>query len=298
MITEAVVSKKGAAEHDLQESPRNADLLSQPLTDSGNGERFVKLHGRDVRYCPEYKAWLVWDRRPAVEPYLFGILLLFVAACGGVLLARPGLRNLQVSFFFFSISVGALTSQARVRRGLSWALLFGICFTLVIYTAGHHQLPVGIRLAGLEGDDADYRSFAAWARDHTPADAVFLVPPDEESFRLHARRAIVANFKGVPQLSAELPEWRDRLLAVLDLKSTQDLLALPQPMGRTLRAIRSRYDALPPEQLFAVARKYGARYVILTHPAGDATGAALAHSDTNHHYFLYDLNPGPRTLNP
>ena len=91
-------------------------------------------------------AWLLWDRRPAVEPYLFGILLLFVAACGGVLLARPGLRNLQVSFFFFSISVGALTSQARVRRGLSWALLFGICFTLVIYTAGHHQLPVGRRL--------------------------------------------------------------------------------------------------------------------------------------------------------
>jgi D5 N terminal like len=37
------------------------DLLSQPLTDSGNGERFVKLHGQDVRYCPEYRAWFVWD---------------------------------------------------------------------------------------------------------------------------------------------------------------------------------------------------------------------------------------------
>ena len=48
-------------EEDAHRSSLSTDLLSPPLTDSGNGERFVKLHGQDVRYCPEYKAWFVWD---------------------------------------------------------------------------------------------------------------------------------------------------------------------------------------------------------------------------------------------
>ena len=56
-MSSAAVEIAGGNDHAV----RDTDLLSQPLTDSGNGERFVKLHGRDVRYCPEYKAWLIWD---------------------------------------------------------------------------------------------------------------------------------------------------------------------------------------------------------------------------------------------
>src|SRR5262245_38550720 len=57
-----VVPAETMAEGDGQVR-RNADLLTQPLTDSGNAERFVKLHGQDVRYCPEYKVWFVWDEK-------------------------------------------------------------------------------------------------------------------------------------------------------------------------------------------------------------------------------------------
>lgn len=32
-----------------------------PLTDLGNGERFAAMHADTVRYCPEWKKWLVWD---------------------------------------------------------------------------------------------------------------------------------------------------------------------------------------------------------------------------------------------
>jgi hypothetical protein len=150
------------------------------------------------------------------------------------------------------------------------------------------QSPLGLKLAGLQGDDADYVALADWARDNTPKDAVFLVPPDEESFRVRARRAIVVNYKGVPQLSGELPEWRDRLEDVLDL-DTAGLLALPRPMGRTLQAIRARYDALPPEHHVAVARRWGARYLIVTHRM-DLPGARLVSPDSNGHYYLYDLS--------
>jgi hypothetical protein len=156
--------------------------------------------------------------------------------------------------------------------------------------------PLGLKVAGLEGDGGDYLGVARWARDNTPAGATFLVPPDEESFRVHARRAIVVNFKGVPQLSAELPEWRDRLRAVLDL-DTPGLLALPRPLGRTLRAMRAQYDALPPAHHAAVAARYDARYVLMTRPAPPAASARLVHSDSNGRYFLYDLRPeGERSL--
>jgi len=153
--------------------------------------------------------------------------------------------------------------------------------------------PLGLKLAGLQGDDAGYRELAEWARENTLKDAVFLVPPDEESFRVHARRGIVVNFKGVPQLGAELPEWRDRLQDVLGL-DTQGLLDLPKPMGQTLMAIRARYDALPPEHHAKVATRYGARFAVLGHPV-DASGFRLVHADSTGSYFLYDLSPEPES---
>jgi len=148
--------------------------------------------------------------------------------------------------------------------------------------------PLGLKLVGLQGDDAGYLELARWARDNTPKDAVFLVPPDEESFRVHARRAIVVNFKGVPQLSAELPAWRDRLCDVLDL-DIAGLLALPRPLGRTLRAIRERYDEVPPAHHFATGRKYGARYVVLTRRVSAPGPAREVRADSQFGYYVYDL---------
>lgn len=41
--------------------PMGPDLVGYPLTDSGNGERIVRLFGEDLRYCIEMQKWLVWD---------------------------------------------------------------------------------------------------------------------------------------------------------------------------------------------------------------------------------------------
>src|SRR5438309_2325862 len=30
-------------------------------TDTGNGERLISRHGRDLRYVPGWKKWLIWD---------------------------------------------------------------------------------------------------------------------------------------------------------------------------------------------------------------------------------------------
>jgi P4 family phage/plasmid primase-like protien len=37
------------------------DLLSYPLTDTGNGERIVAMFGSDMRWCIEMERWLIWD---------------------------------------------------------------------------------------------------------------------------------------------------------------------------------------------------------------------------------------------
>jgi putative DNA primase/helicase len=31
------------------------------LTQLGNAQRLVALHGQDIRYCFQWKSWLVWD---------------------------------------------------------------------------------------------------------------------------------------------------------------------------------------------------------------------------------------------
>ena len=33
------------------------------LTDLGNSERFIEQHGKDLRYVPDWRKWLVWDCR-------------------------------------------------------------------------------------------------------------------------------------------------------------------------------------------------------------------------------------------
>jgi putative DNA primase/helicase len=39
------------------------DVTSTPFTDLGNAERLVRRHGRDIRWVPDWKAWLVWNGR-------------------------------------------------------------------------------------------------------------------------------------------------------------------------------------------------------------------------------------------
>lgn len=43
------------------EASEGPDLLTQPFTDSGNGERMRLMFGTEIRYCIEMQKWLVWD---------------------------------------------------------------------------------------------------------------------------------------------------------------------------------------------------------------------------------------------
>jgi hypothetical protein len=96
----------------------------------------------------------------------------------------------------------------------------------------------------------------------------------------------VINWKSPPQLAGELPEWRDRMAAALGWRN---LDALPRGSYlRTVEAMKSRYDAVPPNLLTAAARQYGARYVVATRDLGPDV-APLRVGPAFGRYLLYDL---------
>ena len=196
------------------------------------------------------------------------------------------LKTNAFPLWLFALLATAATLRPRV---LGWGkelfgMLAGLCIFISLVLSWDK---LGIAHDGSRSDDAGYLTVCHWARDRTPADAVFLVPPDEQSFRLHARRAIVVNFKNVPQLSGELGEWRDRLQNVLAMN---DVRALPRPFHRALDDIRLRYARLTTSQLVTVAQRYGARYVVSVHPLNTTQVGQPVFSTPDAAYFLYDLD--------
>ena len=226
------------------------------------------------------------------RPVLSWLIALVILAAAPFLLRRP--------------MPSQLAKELKPVGAVLWSLLFWACFELfendkrrsqarLIFLAAFASLaPIAGWSRGFDGlsvftgsdPTPEYRAVCEYAREHTPADAIFLVPPEEQEFRLIARRAIVINFKGVAQLSSELGEWRDRLCRVLDVPS---LAVLPHRFDRVFDEIARRYEALPAEHLQAVAGEYHARYVVTSRAVTFPAPAKLVFESGRYH--LYDLIP-------
>jgi hypothetical protein len=94
----------------------------------------------------------------------------------------------------------------------------------------------------------DWRAVCHWVAGHTPPEALFLTPREQQTFKWYAGRAEVANFKDVPQDAASLLEWKRRL----DRLYPRD-------------AAHRRFDlaAFSDAELVALARQFKAGYVIV-----------------------------------
>lgn len=187
--------------------------------------------------------------------------------------------GLLVGAGILSLTLG--TGLWRERGWLITCVVALLSLPLTIYLAASQRL--GVAMPGEA--DASMVALSDWARDNTPADALFLVPPDDSVFRLEAQRSAVIGFKHVPQLSGELIEWKRRLDRVLDC----DIVTLPTPMNRTLTAMRDRYAALPAEHFQHVADEFGCDFIVsLRRLEGWEDREVYATSDG--HYWLYRLH--------
>lgn len=98
---------------------------------------------------------------------------------------------------------------------------------------------------------------AAWARAHTPATAVFAVPPSWSFFRSAARRAVVVNFKAFPYEDARMLAWLRRMQALAPMP-------LPARAGPGLQArLDSAYAARVATTWPRLRGDYGAAYAVV-----------------------------------
>jgi hypothetical protein len=97
---------------------------------------------------------------------------------------------------------------------------------------------------------ADWRRVSAWITQNTPADALFLTPRDQQTFKWYAGRPEVANWKDVPQDARGIVEWNQRLDEIY-----------PRGTDHNLHDLAAFSD----HELTELAHKYGARYIVIDH---------------------------------
>jgi len=97
---------------------------------------------------------------------------------------------------------------------------------------------------------------AGWCRNNLPPDARLLVPPNSSAFRLHARRAVVVDYKCFPFAPAEVIEWRRRML---------DISGLPRDTALRQKSLRSLvwgFNQRTPPEVVRLGRAYEAGYFL------------------------------------
>lgn len=104
-------------------------------------------------------------------------------------------------------------------------------------------------------------ALGGWAATDTAREAVFLIPPQVEGFRVRAQRAIVVDFKTVAFSDQAILEWDRRIQAVCGAPS-----GTRTPLGLLPHA----YAARPLAALRSVGRQYGATHILTQVPHAGA----------------------------
>lgn len=211
-------------------------------------------------------------RRPA--PRLQTLRRLVNAALGiavaglvlrGLTIAEPNLTARIMRFYWFRLADGLVPLgtaftvaylldglDRRPRRPRTAAarsvtlLIVVLCAVLAIYRA----VVTHPRSENQLEHPADFATACEWIRTSTPHDAVVLSPPNSQTMHWRGERAEVATWKDLPHDAVGIVAWRGR---IAEVQEAFDLLM----HASTTYDRRTAADALT-----AVARKYGATYVV------------------------------------
>ncbi len=95
----------------------------------------------------------------------------------------------------------------------------------------------------------------AFVKRSTPPDALFLIPPDLDYFRLKAARAIIADYKALPINRAGLLEWYVRLEAISGINNPQNIYQ-----------VKSGFEDIDAERLSRLRCQFHITHAILRSP--------------------------------
>lgn len=134
--------------------------------------------------------------------------------------------------------------------------------------------------------EAELNDVCGWIKTHTPTDAVFIIPPTIEGFRVRAERACVVDFKSMTFTNKEMWEWIDRISRIGQvLRAIGDTSITPAKEEYSRRALNRlhqiRFRAPVEEILYQgyithtttdiehLSRRYGANYFLTFKGIGD-----------------------------
>ncbi len=177
-----------------------------------------------------------------------------------------------------ALSLGAVLA-ASLKSQRRWApLLLAGLIALPAWLLGSEVLhrarrpipPADKKMQNL----GDWQDVCQWAAEQTPPEALFLVPRHAATFKWRTGRAVVVNYKDVPQDAEHLVEWRRRL---------DDVYGRPTPDDE--RRMVHSLSELGSARLKELAEQYGADYVVTTH----YRPVSLPVAYQNGTYVIYDL---------
>ena len=205
--------------------------------------------------------WLTQPFWARMAPFGQLVCLLIVI----VALLRPASRRIGVAAVMLAASIiAALYVRPSVIAFVVGAVLVALTFvpqaaryarTALAVAAVAGALWFGPRGSGLSTEpyaNPPEKQLMSWVREHTPQDALFLIPPKLGRFRLHARRSVVADIKSPPLRPDLLVAWYQRLCAMVAL-----------PRATTTQDITDRYAKLTRAELVAIARAFEADYIVV-----------------------------------
>jgi len=193
------------------------------------------------------------------------------------------------------------TSPKLEAAGLLLALAIGtINITEICFEHAWRPLPGGwiqpqanpedrLRAWQLWGDEevdfaesqrrfAEWKNLCRWIQEHTPPEARFITPRNQQTFKWYAQRAEVVSWKDIPQNATGIVEWRKTLSEVFP------------PEGYGSDAADNTDAALR-----AIAQEHGASYLIVDHSRNwRPIGFSRLHPDDeplNPTYLLYRISP-------
>ncbi len=188
------------------------------------------------------------------------------AAGGGLLLIHHGSKVqpteiglLQVNATYFVVVIltlfaYVLLARTKTRRYLTMIPPSLVPLGLVVVGLAFSAAPAYKESNVLHGLAAPKQELFQWAQS-TSQDAQFLIPPNLRTFRLHAARAVVVDWKATPIKPSELKEWYRRLGRMSG-----------DPKVRKPSEADAGYQRMDQSRLASLAREFEIDYAVFKQP--------------------------------
>lgn len=276
------------------------------------------------------EVFFAWrERQGRSEPRLEAALIAGLALVGGYFI-RPEVGGRATTWAILGGAVAATVLLHVLTARRAWERPVALRNTLAAFAVAGYTLIAAFFWMPwdrwLDAEDAGTRTRAAqvawryqinpvpikaierlgvWARDNTPEDALFIIPPERsaEGFGIWSLRSIVYNVKLFPVTQGAYEEWRNRYFAHCGILDPND----PKEADRVRDAltdygtkrISDKFSRMTEDEMLALADRYEANYVI-TPTVYKGERFKLLHSDFDrlrptrdgYELFVYQISGG------